>query len=463
LTAGDQEKKPSTDAVNLYEAIKSNEVATVKSLLSSNDASKISPNIRITLVNKAILSGTDSREILDALFANQAFKNVVAEVAFRDFVKTLFAFSPIASSLPPMVNKLSALLDHFGGTVKFSPDKDYTVQGIKFKLNSDFVTAALTFAIKAGVSTQTISKVLNNPHFDNLKMFKGHFYELADTIINESHQIDSTGQVSKVADRAGQDNLLNILAEKYKTLFHGEDPDFWNTADNFKVYTVDTTVSPVHGEFNATANLDTTQHIPDSKQPEVTGTTKDSDQQKPDASIPENGNLLDLAYYANAFRSLDIDIGEQAYDMLRNIKNRYYTPHTIRLHEDSLDRSITDAVLVGASLLREKDIMKKNTSQQFVVKDGSLNKIEQKCAIGQVTFKGHLIDARVDIALNSAPVLNWTFYKSAPSNVDNCQEATTSPDNVFSNAVNNYYEFAWQYSLRLDLDQLDVKFNSYEQ
>ena len=98
---------PSDGQIKLYQAINNNDISAVKTSMAktagdTTDDTKMSQ--RQLLILKAIVSEGDNRDVLDAIFANSGFKNVVGEVLFHRMIDTLYTLNYKSEPTQPKLN-----------------------------------------------------------------------------------------------------------------------------------------------------------------------------------------------------------------------------------------------------------------------------------------------------------------------------------------------------------------------
>lgn len=431
----------------LYSTIESDNSAEVKNKLSSI-TTQITPNTKLLLINKAILSDKDNREILDILFDKNEFKEVIAEVAFYNFITTIYAFSPLGSTIAPHKQKLSALFDHFGQDIKLDRDlKDYGI-----KLNNDFVTATLSFAIKAGVAPESIAKVLNNPTFNSLGLYKGHYYELADAAFTDYFEKDANGKIIG-EHKERTDKLLESFTNKFKEQF-GSDPKFWSETDNVQLYTVDISTSDTQYQANnATSTIDTDNTVrigsgSDSQTPTSTESRTDT----PTPLVPDEHKTQ--FYYVNMIRDIKAnpsqldDVPDSFKSVYNQVIGRDYKASLIpNASFQDVDKNLKDALLVTSYALTEKDVFTLNKKKDgYKHKADDINKIDNKCVSGTYDDK----HVQVKMSLNSAPEVVLLAFKNEEKAVkdssnDDCHVCPNSPNSETSKSICNHFETAMKW------------------
>ena len=350
------------------------------------------------------------------------------------------------------------MLEHFGKEMKFSSDT-YN-KGIK--VDNDFVIATLRYAIRAGVSTETIQKVLSNPTFSTCGMNKAHINYLVElSYIAKGKQILAKKNGSTQSD--DQKELMKTVVDLHKSLFNNELPAF--TKANF---VKDATVidSSIYPNFGSTGNaLNETNTFKSDDFPDSNSTiTNTSDQNlPPHVSTSSHVDSKSAGDYVGIFR--EVDTSQLLYNTevaYSHIKERSYTKEMIlnRLAQEFKDLAaaksdIPEALLVAASAQRSIDLMMPNTeersseayaySNDFISTD-YLTDI-RKCVAGPMTYKGGDILVQVDLKFNSAPQLKFTLLSAIDSNVANKCDVFTgeSSEDPFKNAINTYFEVAVEY------------------
>ncbi len=460
---------PSAGQIKLYQAICDKDIDAVKKSMAktagdTTDDTKMSQ--RQLLILKAIVSEGDNRDVLDAIFANSSFKNVVGEVLFHRMIDTLYTLNYKSEPTQPKVNKLSAVLEHFGKDMRFSSDT-YN-NGIK--VDNDFVIATLRYAIRAGVSTETIQKVFSNPTFSTCGMNKAHINYLVElSYIAKGKQILAKKNGSTQSD--DQKELMKTVVDLHKFLFDNELPAF--TKANFvkDAIVIDSSIYPNFGStgnaLNETTNSYTIKNFTNT--PSESNSTSQDNTEANDQNSAQQGstsshvNSKSAGDYVGIFRQIDANHLPYGIGTTYSyIKDRVYSKDMIsgkletEFKDLAADQSeIPEALLVAASAQRSIDLMMPNTeersseayaySNDFISTD-YLTDI-RKCVAGPMTYKGGDILVQVDLKFNSAPQLKFTLLSAIDSNVANKCDVFTgeSSEDPFKNAINTYFEVAVEY------------------
>jgi hypothetical protein len=496
----------------LLKAIDDDNLQSVQKILNSKDLEDLqsasSLGLRQAIIFKAVKTDHDKRDILDALLTKTIFKESIKEVAYHSIMHTLYGFASDQTTFK--TNKISSVLDHLSGELKFSNtpiiiesiDKKYD-----FALNKDNVIwVILRPAILSGVSISSLNKIFDNPTFKTLGFYKSHINYLSDLDTEVSIQINNDYKTVTEGYRPGQEGLLDKIASVYRELFN-EEPGFIDQRFDLNATKIDYTI-PERGVIEIGVNTNTTipatqpdatktsedtnSAIPTTTQPDATKTSEDTNPAIPTTTQPDatkanedtnpaiptttqpvtdenqgakNQELttnLSVADYVNNFRKINpVDLNHVMPEVYTNIRDRKYEKD---LMKDSLktalvdikDKELVDSFLVAASVQREILITKKKKDQQYTYQDDFINKkVEHKCISGEHVIKGQPTKLKAEINFNSSPQLAWSLVKSDSEVQGICNIYKSENLNDMDKAVNNYFDYALQYTLVYNPDVFD--------